>query len=264
MTGPVRNPWLPRSPSPSATARVFCLPYSGTGAGLYRNWPRERDGVDFLPIELPGHESRFAEPPAATYQELAKAMADGLRRWLDVPYAFFGHCWSANLAYEATLELASGPAPVRLFSSSQVAPQEGPYGRMLAMDDTELAAEMTEMIINLGGVPQHDFVELYTEVLRADLEIIRRYVRPDPPRVPCPITAIGWTEDTEVTPGQMKGWTACGETTFTVLDGRHMTFAEAPAALIDLLATIRTGGLSESTATAVVPDGRESGRHDET
>lgn len=239
MTRPVRNPWLPRTPSPGAAARVFCIPYSGTGAGLYRGWPHERDGVEFLPVELPGHESRFAEPAAETYQELAEAMAEGLRPWLDVPYAFFGHCWSASLAYEATVELAAGPAPARLFASSQVAPQDGPYARMLHMDDTELAAEMTTLIRNLGGTPQPDFVELYTEVLRADVEVSRRYVRPDPPRVPCPITAIGWTEDTDVTPAQMGGWTACGDTTFTVLDGRHMSFADAPAPLIELLTTVR-------------------------
>ncbi len=75
-----RNKWLPRPPSATATGRVFCIPYSGCGASMYRRWPGQHDGIEFLPLELPGHETRFAEPNFGTYQELAKAMAADLER----------------------------------------------------------------------------------------------------------------------------------------------------------------------------------------
>ena len=67
---PPRNPWLPHAPSPSAVGRVFLVPYSGCGASMYRQWPRQRAGVDFLPVELPGHETRFAEPNFETWGEI--------------------------------------------------------------------------------------------------------------------------------------------------------------------------------------------------
>jgi surfactin synthase thioesterase subunit len=232
-----RDRWLPHPPSAAATGRVFLIPYSGCGASLYRAWPRRRDGVDFLPVELPGRETRFAEPTFETYQELAKTMAVGLEPYLDVPFGFFGHCGSALIGYELSGELIrSGmPAPARLYASSEVAPQDGPTGRYLYLDDTELAVELETLISQMGGSPTAELVELYLTVLRADVEANKRYVVPDPLRLSCPITAIGWTADTEVPYSTMGGWVQCGETTSVLLTGSHHRFIEAPAELLDLL-----------------------------
>ncbi|MEV6038940.1 thioesterase domain-containing protein [Nonomuraea sp. NPDC052116] len=232
-----RNPWLPHEPSATATGRVFLIPYSGCGASMYRQWPRRRDGVEFLPVELPGHETRFAEPNFETYQELAKSMVIGLEDHLDVPFGFFGHCGSALAAYEVSAELIrSGmPAPARVYVSSEVAPQDGPAGRFLSMDDAGLGAELAKLISQLGGKPSAELIELYLEVLRADVETNKRYVMPEPYRLSCPITAIGWTEDDEIPFSTMGGWGECGETTSVLLDGRHHRFIEAPEDLLDVM-----------------------------
>lgn len=213
---------------------MFCIPYAGCGAGLFRNWPREWRGVELLPVELPGRETRLREPIAASFPELAEAMLDALAPYLDVPYAFFGHCWSALPAYEAAAQVCArgGPVPARLFVSSQVAPQDGPVGRMLGMDDVEMADEVSVTIRALGGEPHPALVSLYAEVLRADVDASRRYVVPDPARLPCPITAIGWTDDEEVSPARMTGWSRCGEATFAVFPGRHRRFLDAPPELM--------------------------------
>jgi surfactin synthase thioesterase subunit len=80
------------------------------------------------------------------------------------------------------------------------------------------------------------------EVLRADFETNRRYVMPNPFRLSCPITAIGWTEDSEVGFQEMDGWTECGDTTFELLTGRHHRFIEAPPELLGILHVgLRTG-----------------------
>lgn len=232
-----RNKWLRRAPSDAVTGRVFCIPYSGCGTSMYRQWPRQHDGVEFLAVELPGHETRFAEPSLGTYQELAKTMAAGLEPYLDVPFGFFGHCGSALAAYEVSAELVrSGhPAPARLFVSSEVAPQDGPFGRFLGMSQDELAVELETLIRELGGSPSPELIDLYLEVLRADVETNKRYVMPDPLRLPCPITAIGWTEDDEIPFSMMGGWSECGETAFELLEGRHHRFIEAPADLLRVL-----------------------------
>jgi len=238
-----RNRWLPRAPQPAATGRVFLIPFSGCGASLYRQWPRQRDGVEFLPVELPGHETRFAEPTFETYQELAKTMVAGLEPYLDVPFAFFGHCGAALAGYEACAELtrAGLPTPTRVYVSSEVAPQDGPTGRYLSMDDAELRAELARLIHELGGTVTDELVDLHLSVLRADVEANKRYVMPEVFRLPCPITAIGWTGDTEVAYSTMGGWVECGDTTFVLLEGSHHRFTEAPAALLDVL----TSGVKE-------------------
>jgi surfactin synthase thioesterase subunit len=233
----IRNKWLPRTPSADPVGRVFCIPYSGCGASMYRKWPKQVDGVEFLPVELPGHETRFAEPNFSSYQELAKMMVSALEPFLNTPYAFFGHCGSALAAYEASAEaIRTGlRPPSRVYVSSEVAPQDGPAGRFLDMDDAELAAELESLIREVGGHPSPELIDLYLEVLRADVDTNKRYVMPDPFRLSCPVTAIGWTEDVEIRFDQMGGWTSCGDTTFELLPGRHHRFIEAPPELISLM-----------------------------
>lgn len=236
-----RNKWLPREPSAEATGRVFLIPYSGCGASMYRNWPRQYEGVDLLPVELPGHETRLAEPNFETYQELAKLMTAGLEPYFDLPYAFFGHCGSALAAYEVSSEItrAGLPQPATVYISSQVAPQDGPFGRFLEMDDDELAEELNKLSRELGSEPNPDLISFYVEVLREDVETNKRYVMPDPFRLECPVTTIGWTEDVEIRHDTMGGWTACGETTFELLPGKHHRFMDAPPELLRVL----SGGL---------------------
>lgn len=238
-----RSRWLPREPSSAATGRVFLIPYSGCGASMYRQWPRQHDGVEFLPVELPGHETRFAEPNFGSYQDLATMMTAGLEAYLDVPFGFFGHCGSALAAYEVSAELirSGRPAPARLFVSSEVAPQDGPAGRFLSMDDAELGAELEQLIREQGGQPSAELIELYLEVLRADVETNKRYIVADPFRLSCPITAIGWTEDNEIPFSTMGGWSSCGDAAFVLLPGRHHRFIEAPPELVGLMC----GGLGD-------------------
>jgi surfactin synthase thioesterase subunit len=235
-----RNKWLTRVPSAAPVGRVFLVPYSGCGASLYRQWPEQQEGIEFLPVELPGRDRRFAEPSFGSYQELAKAMVAGLAKAMDVPFAFFGHCASALAAYEVSAELARTgmPAPARLFVSSEVAPQDGPAGSFLQMTDAELGCELEKLIRRLGGIPNPELVSLYLEVLTSDVSANKQYVIPSPLRLSCPITAIGWTDDTEINHSAMRGWLECGDTSFELLAGQHHQFIDAPP---DLLAVLCAG-----------------------
>lgn len=237
-----RRRWFLREPSPESAARVFCLPYSGCGASMYRQWPRFLGEVEIVPVQPPGRENRLREDPYGTYEALADDFAEVLRPYLGRPFAFFGHCGSALPGYETTVRLMERglPAPARLFVSSQVAPHQGPAGRFLEMSDEELGAEVGELIVRLGGKPRPTLVELSLGILRADVEANKRYRKDVPVRVPAPITALGWSGDAEVDHRLMAGWSDCGDTDFRVLDGAHYTFMDAPDELMDIL----TGGLA--------------------
>jgi surfactin synthase thioesterase subunit len=228
---------LPRVPSPAARARVFLIPYSGCGASLFRRWPHERGGVEYCPLQPPGREERTREPTFMTYTELAEELSRDLAPYLDRPYALFGHCGSALAAYEAAVvfQMRGLPPPARVYVSSQVAPQDGPKGRFLGMSDAELITELDMLIRDIGGVPLPGMLELYLEVLRADIEANKRYVRPEPARLSCPITAIGWSGDDGVPPATMNGWPRCGDTTSVLLDGEHNRFVAGPPELLDVL-----------------------------
>lgn len=230
--------WLQRPPSAEvAAARVFCIPQAGTGTAVFARWPTEHAQVEFLPIELPGRLSRFGEPPAGTMQQLADDLADGLAGYLDRPFAFFGHCWSAILAYAVTHRLeALGHSPARLFVSAETPPQAGPFGRMLDMDDAQLAEEIAQTIREAGRIPHGELVAIYVRILRHDIELRRRYTATAPVRLESPITAYRWEGDPEYREPELAGWAECGTTTFAVFPGPHNRFAEAPPELIASLA----------------------------
>jgi surfactin synthase thioesterase subunit len=194
-------------PQARASARLFCIPYSGCGASMYRRWPEAYEGIDLCRLQLPGRENRFNEPIPATYQELAQALADVVEPYLDVPYAFFGHCGSALAAYETTAEIErrGWPTPHALFISSQVTPQDGPTGRWLTMNRSELNDELDKLTIAMGGTPIPDLCDIYLDILEADIAANKGYVMPEPPRLMSPITTIGWTEDFEVEYRLMDG-----------------------------------------------------------
>ncbi|HZM79470.1 MAG TPA: thioesterase domain-containing protein [Candidatus Limnocylindrales bacterium] len=243
--------WFLREPDPGAAARLFLIPYSGCGASMYRQWPQQIDGVEVCAVQLPGRENRLRETPHATYQQMADDLAEVLLPYLDRPYGLFGHCGSALGAYETAVRISERgyPLPTRLFVSSQVAPQDGPCGRFLGMNDAELLDELRRLVIKLGGNPIQSLLELSLGVLRADIECNKLYHIAEPTRLSCPITAIGWTDDVEVLHTLMGGWPRCGDVTYELLAGEHYTFTEAPPQLLTVLsAGIRDAAIRDAVA----------------
>jgi surfactin synthase thioesterase subunit len=81
--------------------RLFCFPYAGGGASIYRTWPDDlpRD-VEVCAIQLPGRERRLSEPPLRSLQKAVEILVGVMRPYLDLPFALFGHSMGALLAYE--------------------------------------------------------------------------------------------------------------------------------------------------------------------
>jgi len=233
-----RTRWLLRQPGPESAARLFALPYSGCGASMYRRWPRTVGGMEICPVQPPGRESRIRETPFERYDELADAMIDALAPYLDRPFGFFGHCGSALAAYETAVRLTArgGPLPACVFVSSQVAPQRGPYGSYLTMNDEQLAEELCRLIRHMGGEPIPDLVELCLGVMRADVRANAVYHVPSPTPLSCRLTVLGWADDTNVRPELTEGWEECGPATYRLLPGDHFRFLEAPPELMDVFA----------------------------
>ena len=228
--------WLSRTPDPSAEARLFCFPYSGCGASMYNQWPNRVGGIEICLVQPPARQNRIGEPHYGTYQALAETFIDEMMPHLDRPFGFFGHCGGALPGVEVTRQLAGAglPVPRRVFVSAQVAPHDGPYGRLLELDSAGLAEDLRKMIVSLGGVPTPELVEMGLDLLVQDIEANKRYLVAEPMRLPVGVTAIGWSEDVEIPIDLMGGWarTTTADIRTTVLDGGHFEFLRAPAALL--------------------------------
>lgn len=234
-----RSRWLLRQPDPEAGARLFCFPYSGCGATMYDRWPRRVGDVDICLVQPPGRQNRIREPHYETYEQLAAGLIEFLSPHLDRPFAFFGHCSGALPGVEVTRQLAAAglPLPRRLFVSAQVAPHDGPYGRLLELGRDELRDELATIIVNLGGQPSGALLNLGLDLLVKDIEANKRYVVPEPLDLPCGITAIGWSEDQVIPMRLMGGWRASSaDCRDVLLDGGHFEFLGAPPALLAQIA----------------------------
>jgi len=254
------NRWVSPVPRSDAVARIFCLPFAGTGAGLLRQWPARIGEIDVIRVQLPGRENRIREQPFPDFHAFAAQTADGLAPYLDRPYALFGHCMGALLAHKLATQLQELPAggPGRLIVSSSLPPHFPPDQRYRppgaavegiyhpSMSDSELAEEMRR-VARAQGQPDilPELLPLAVRVLRQDLDMCYKYSPEKPEPVECPITTIGWSRDPEVDPAAMAAWLPYGAITHHRLEGDKLSFIQAPQALMAALAEDCLGLASE-------------------
>ena len=98
--------------------------------------------------------------------------------------------------------------------------------------------------------PTPEFVELSLGPLIADVRAHRSYRRLEPVRLPCPITVLGWTDDDQIPPAQLEGWSDYGDTRKVVLPGTHWSFLAAPQRLQEHIAQAMDDALTHETRAA--------------
>jgi medium-chain acyl-[acyl-carrier-protein] hydrolase len=190
--------------------RLFCFPYAGGSEAAFRIWQQNLpDGIEVLPIQLPGHGTRIKEPPLTRLVPLVQALSQSLRPELDLPFAFFGHSMGGLIAFELARQLRreGGPLPVHLFISAKCCPQQ--------VDDFDTGEipdeELIQILRRYEGTPREvlenaELMQLLLPVIRADMELCNTHVYDSEPPLPCPITAFGGLEDHVSGRPCLEGW----------------------------------------------------------
>ena len=206
------GPWINyRRPNPAARLRLFCFPYAGGGASLYRPWADELPAnVEVCPVQLPGRERRLSEPAYSRLDPLVEVLAEELHPLLDLPFAFFGHSMGALIAFELARELrrTGRPQPVHLFVSGRRAPHIPESGRPThLLPDSEFLEEIRRM----NGTPPEllespEVVALLLPILRTDLALCETYVHYPERPLDCPVSVFGGYDDPEAPHEDLPPW----------------------------------------------------------
>jgi len=222
---------------------VFCFPYAGAGASSYRRWPPAVEAGGVASLQPPGRENRFAEPAFDTHREYAADLGAFLTAYMDRPYLFFAHCGGVPFALETVLWLVDHghPAPRKLVASSWGPPHVDLYGGLnkVDIDHHDFVGEVQAVQAGLGnGELPVELATLGAKVLKQEVIVHRPWRYDASRRVPCPVTALAWSEDDVVPPAEAvdPAWKECADADLRTLPGSHWAFADCPDDLRALLA----------------------------
>jgi surfactin synthase thioesterase subunit len=219
----MNTPWLHRFLARAdADLRLFCFPYAGVGAVVFRGWAeRLPSRVDVYGIQLPGRTSRMNEPAMTDLASMAGALATVMMPALDRPFAFFGHSMGAIVACEVAhaLRRCGGPQPAHMFVSARRPPHVPPTEPPLhPLPDAEFVEELAR---RYGGIPtavrnEPELLALLLPALRADIAALERHEPVQRPPLEFPITALGGTDDALTPREQLDAWRATTRSDFRV------------------------------------------------
>lgn len=180
---------------------VFLFPFAGANRNSYRilGAALERAGLQGVPLELPGHGARAAEPLCQSIAEMEDDLWKSLSSYAAGTYGLFGHSMGALLAYRISLRCSQqGHSPLCLVVSGRSAP-------VVPLRRTPIHAlrqdAFIEEIRRLGGSPDEilndrEVMEFFAPILRADFRATETYRHVQAPQLAIPITVIVGTEDT--------------------------------------------------------------------
>ena len=226
-----------------SSIRLFCFHHSGGGAVFYREWNKLLpQDVEVVPVQLPGRWERFSEAPMKDMKVLIPQLYEGLKAFLDKPYAILGNSLGALVAYELARELRRRKAatPLGLFMVARTAPHS-PLGRnaFYTLPDMDLLQRMNELY---GGVPDSLFTdpdqrEIWLPLMRADLQLYETYqYQPEEP-FSFPIHVFFGNADPTIKNCTVESWAlhSSDEISINGLEGGHFFIETSKAQFFSLL-----------------------------
>jgi medium-chain acyl-[acyl-carrier-protein] hydrolase len=238
--------WIFRPvPRPHARLRLFCFPYAGGGASIFRQWAEVLpENIELLGVRLPGRENRISERAFDDWQALLPVLADMVTSHADRPYALFGHSLGGAMTYEITraIESAGGNRPELLIVSGIRSPETPLYrAPIFALPLPEFIAGLRDM----NGTPaeildNRDLMAFFEPTLRADIRLADTWSSPPDVRLGTGIVAFSGTEDHIASEQDMRGWQQRTSSSFAqyVFEGDHFFIHSPDNFIVDTIAQV--------------------------
>jgi medium-chain acyl-[acyl-carrier-protein] hydrolase len=196
---------------PQYVVRLFCFPYAGAGASIYRTWASALPkSVNVCPVQLPGREGRINEAPFTEMAALIPALAQEMLPALDRAFAFFGHSMGALISFELARHLrrAYGLQPSRLFISGRGAPRtRGERRPSPPVTSAALHDYARRLKKSYGGaLVDAELRNLLLPILRADLAVCDSYSYTADEPLDCPFSVFSGAQERGLDERGLAGW----------------------------------------------------------
>lgn len=229
--------------------RLFCFPYGGAGASIYREWQSQLPHIEICPIQLPGREDRLNERPLKDMKLLIKKLSENLSSELDVPFGFFGHSFGSLIAFELTRHLREKqlPTPGHLFVSAFPDPRT-PTKSLDAMlkqlstinvqlsdlDNPQISESQLIQLISIleeNGMTgfgeqllNPEIFKVMLPIFAGDMSLVKSYLYQDEDPLNIPITVFLGQNDTWVSFEDHLSWVdhSLKRCVFHEFDGGHL------------------------------------------
>jgi surfactin synthase thioesterase subunit len=193
------------------------------------------DGVQVMPVQLPGRERRLRERPYDTMVPLVRDLFTACRSMLDTPWAIFGHSMGAGIAWEIAMAGAEAGVPPRhLFVSARRAPGTPMvHPPLFALPKDQLIQEVERLY---GPLPRAmkthpSLMKNALPTMRADFRLLDTWTPTMGVLDEVPITAFGGDQDSAVPLPSLQPWAdrTTGSLQTMVMSGGHFFVRESSA-----------------------------------
>jgi len=203
--------WIVRfQPNEQARLRLFCFPYAGGGASIYRQWAKFLSpDIEVCGVQPPGREYRMNEAAYKRMPLLLESLTDAITPYLDRPFAFYGHSMGALISFALARHLreTQQKLPVRLYLAAyRAAHLPNPNIKIY-----HLPSEVFKVVLRADGISEmvlqnEELMQAMLPTLRADFELCDTYEFQEESPLECPLVVYGGLEDVRVSPSDLEAW----------------------------------------------------------
>lgn len=231
--------------------RLFCFPYAGGGASVFRSWQGFLgDKVEVLPAHYKGHEDRITDKPISSMKELVDDIYEELKYLADRPFFMFGHSVGSRVSYELSLrfEKEDNKYFKGLMVSAGLAPDRPEISPIYDLPDKEFYIGLNKY----NKTPEEIYSDkalwnIFEPILRADFKLADTYYNPHETRLSVPILGLRGTKDLEVSSEDILEWGRYTKKGFQSenIEGAHLFIDTNPQPLLKEIKSFinRTGEL---------------------
>ena len=241
----ITDRWIVRSAkNNSIKSRLFCFPYAGGNAGIYKDWVQHFEETEIVAIQLPGRSNRFSEACIDNLASCVEEILHSVKHLLDKPFAFFGHSLGAIIAYELLRKIPERQYTncLQLFVSGRIAPDlvsPNPKISHLPNDQFKKVLKQYEGT-DIELLKNDDLMDVLIPMLRSDFKMIETYHHQHKSPLKTPITTLSGKDDLFVDFDAVSEWQRFSGKPLThhSFDGNHFFVDKNRAEIAQLVSNI--------------------------